>query len=210
MLALALDVACAMLHLHSQSILHGDLKSSNVLLRQAPVASAPAAGVLMSSPACAAGASVTLGSVPGARLVAKVREAALGSSSRTCLPPTCFGHASLHSGHARHRSMHTTPGRLCGVLQSGCTHLHLCLVCQVADFGLSTSIDPDATHLSHVHAVSMSMGCLAVHSQQCFAAVLPDGQKVACLLPMAPGAADTGCLHHHTLLTCLRCCLYFT
>ncbi len=82
-LALALDIAHAMVYLHGESILHGDLKTSNVLLKQVL-----AEGVY-------AALQPDGGTAPGSRLQAKV-----------------------------------------------------------ADFGLSSMIDPSATHVSQVYAVS--------------------------------------------------------
>ncbi len=86
-LMLALDVAQAMVYLHGESILHGDLKTSNVLLKQV-LADGVHAAVQADAPS----------NVAGSRLQAKV-----------------------------------------------------------ADFGLASMIDPSATHVSEVYAVS---GCV--------------------------------------------------
>lgn len=89
-LPLAVDIMSALVHLHSEGILHGDLKAANVLLSEA---TAP--------------------------------EADDGSSG------------------------------LAGAAAAGGRRA-LRLVAKVADFGLSTALEAERTHISHVHGVRAS------------------------------------------------------
>ena len=91
MLPVALDIARAMLHLHSEGLLHGDLKASNVLLDKGP---------------------------------------AFDMS----------GAASSMQQQQQPQQQPRAGTRLIG---------------KISDFGLSLMLDADATHVSHMHGVSV-------------------------------------------------------
>lgn len=80
MLALAHDVACAMLHLHSEQIVHSDLKASNVLLTKANTFAPFTAALGNSSmgrrprPDSCAAMLAKAQALAGGRLVAKVAD----------------------------------------------------------------------------------------------------------------------------------------
>jgi serine/threonine protein kinase len=101
-LALAHDAACAMLHLHSEQVVHLDLKAGNVLLTKANTL---------------APFTATHGDSTCSRVLQR--------------PDSCA--VLLAAAQA------AAGGRL---------------VAKVADFGLSLSLDPGSTHISHMHAVS--------------------------------------------------------
>ena len=90
MLSVALDVARAMLHLHSEGLLHADLKASNVLLDKGPALD-------MSGP----------------------------------------------SGGMQQQQQQQQP------------HAGTRVIGKISDFGLSLMLDADATHVSHMHGVSV-------------------------------------------------------
>lgn len=69
-LALAHDVACAMLHLHSEQIVHSDLKASNVLLTKGNTMDLSADAANLRRGSCAALLAAAQAAA-GGRLVAK-------------------------------------------------------------------------------------------------------------------------------------------
>jgi serine/threonine protein kinase len=105
-LALAHDVACAMLHLHSEQIVHSDLKASNVLLTKANTFAPFTAALGDSEYDASSGSTAKPGPDSCAALLATAQTLAGGR-----------------------------------------------LVAKVADFGLSFALDPESTHISHMHAV---------------------------------------------------------
>lgn len=111
-LMLAHDVACAMHHLHTEGVIHGDLKANNVLLKQG-VATNTAAGNLPTGAMLASRAAYSAG-------CSVQRTAAAGFVGAQ--PPTVWTGAGS-------------------------------LVAKVADFGLSLTLGPTDTHVSHMHGV---------------------------------------------------------
>lgn len=107
-LALAHDVACAMLHLHSEQIVHSDLKASNVLLTKA----------------------------------------------NTFAPFTAALESSDHEANSSNSSARSKPDSCAVLLAAAQALAGGRLVAKVADFGLSLALDPESTHISHMHAVS--------------------------------------------------------
>lgn len=126
-LALAHDVACAMLHLHSENLIHGDLKASNVLLTHS---NAP----LISS------GSGSLGGSTGLTAIAPV------PPRQPCSATGCAG-SCARSGLSCLALLAAQQAAQGGRL-----------VAKIADFGLSLSLAPGDTHVSHMHAVS-HRGC---------------------------------------------------
>lgn len=93
MLALAHDVACAMLHLHSEQIVHSDLKASNVLLTKANTFAPFTAALGDSSsgsrprPDSCAAMLAKAQALAGGRLVAKVAD--FGKRARLAVAVVC-------------------------------------------------------------------------------------------------------------------------
>lgn len=105
-LSLAHDVACALLHLHTENLIHADLKASNVLLTK--TAAEP-------------------------------------------LPP-----AAGSSGGSGRQQQQQGWGVTCAALIAAAGSK---LTAKVADFGLSLSLSPGDTHVSHMHAVGVVVEC---------------------------------------------------
>lgn len=103
-LALAHDVACAMLHLHTEQIVHADLKASNVLLTKA----------------------------------------------------NTFAPFTVASGDTSSDGDHAQPGSCAALLATAQAVAGGRLVAKVADFGLSLALDPGSTHISHMHAGTLT------------------------------------------------------
>jgi serine/threonine protein kinase len=124
---MSLDVACAILHLHSEQLLHGDLKANNVLL-----ARGGSGGTL--SPSID---DISLaGAVPQGAATAAV--AAAGGSAE-------IGAGAGRAAAAR------------GVrLRDLIANQQPRLVAKVSDFGLSLALDTDVSHVSHMHGVSIA------------------------------------------------------
>lgn len=102
-LALAHDVACAMLHLHSEQIVHSDLKASNVLLTKAntfaPFTAALGDASLGGSgdqpnPGSCAALLAAAQAAAGGRLVAKVADFGLSLA----LDPSSTHVSHMHAG----------------------------------------------------------------------------------------------------------------
>lgn len=130
-LALAHDVACAMLHLHSEGLIHADLKASNVLLIKgiAHIAlTSSASNILRQLPASIADAAAAyaMGVGPDAAVV-------VSSYSSTSSRLPC--------------------AMLLELAQAKCGGR---LIAKVADFGLSLSLNPGDTHVSHMHAGTLT------------------------------------------------------
>jgi serine/threonine protein kinase len=124
-LSLAHDIACAMLHLHLERIVHGDLKASNVLLTKGSTGfECPATSV-----AAAAAASLSVSAAEA------IREVLRGSDGKTRTGPKPGSCAALLSAAQR-----IAGGRL---------------VAKIADFGLSLALDPASSHISQIHSVSL-------------------------------------------------------
>ncbi|KXZ50239.1 hypothetical protein GPECTOR_17g877 [Gonium pectorale] len=120
MLAVAADVACGLVHLHSHGVVHGDVKASNVLLKQ----------IVVSDPWEAAGRAVDSGAV-GA-----------GPASGSPLPSGCAG--GMPEPAATHAPVLSSDS----AVERGGPRLGLCA--KVSDFGLSTMLSAANTdsHIS--------------------------------------------------------------
>jgi serine/threonine protein kinase len=146
-LPLALDVACAMLHLHSEQLLHGDLKANNVLLSlggcmfaveqdaAVPAAPAAAAGAWVQQP------PVQAGTPP------QQQQADAGAAAD---PQQQQQAASQQQQQQQQRQV--TAWYLDATVRQLAAKTRL--VGKVADLGLSLALDSDATHVSHMHGVS--------------------------------------------------------
>lgn len=124
-LTLAHDVACAMLHLHKERIVHGDLKASNVLLSKGNTP----CGHLGSVPATDGAPRCQMPVSEGICELLNTRENGVAGSGE-CRPESCA--ALMAAAQA------ASGGRL---------------VAKVADFGLSSALDPGCSHISKIHSV---------------------------------------------------------
>lgn len=148
MLPLLIDVASALLHIHSEGLLHGDLKARNVMLASGGA----------SAPDFTSDASL-LGDPGVERLPRQLRRqleaAARAAAARAGGSMGCG--AAPPGGH---------PRRACR------------LVAKLADFGLSLSLGTEATHISHIHGVRARVGASwvpAVLQQGCSAVASVQG-----------------------------------
>ena len=169
MLPVALDVARAMLHLHSEGLLHGDLKASNVLLDKGPAFDMAGAASSMQQPQQpqqqprAGTRNVLLDKGPafelsgpsssmqqpqqqpraGTRNVLLVEGPTVqdvpGTGSSSIEVLRGEGKQQEEEGMEPRGQLRNVPNRLIG---------------KVSDFGLSLMLDVEATHVSHMHGVS--------------------------------------------------------
>lgn len=123
-LSLAHDIACAMLHLHFERIVHSDLKASNVLLTKGSTGfECPATSV--------AAAAAANSSVSAAEAIREVLRGSDGTRRTGPKPSSCSALLST--------AQQVAGGRL---------------VAKIADFGLSLALDPASSHVSQIHSVS--------------------------------------------------------
>lgn len=128
-LPLLIDVASALLHIHSEGLLHGDLKARNVMLA---TGSAP-------TPDFSSG--VTLLGDPGVQRLPRQLRRQLEAAARA---------AAARAGGAG--GVVAAPGA------PSSSRRAFGLVAKLADFGLSLSLGTEATHISHIHGVRTGMG----------------------------------------------------
>ncbi|KAF6262437.1 kinase-like domain-containing protein [Scenedesmus sp. NREL 46B-D3] len=131
-LALAHDVACAMLHLHSEHLIHADLKASNVLLARGTTPMLTAA-------------SSTGGSPCNATDFMSPDGLALEQQQQQQQQQQEFGPGWVGSDVSCAALLAAAQAKAGGRL-----------IAKVADFGLSLSLDPGDTHVSHMHGGTLT------------------------------------------------------
>ncbi|GIL81676.1 hypothetical protein Vretimale_1265 [Volvox reticuliferus] len=124
MLAVAADVASGLLHLHAHGVVHGDVKASNVLLKQ----------IVVSDPSEAAGRAMDAMSHCG------------GTTPSSVAPPVGGAGAAIPASAARELLQASSVDSV-----ERCPRLGLCA--KVSDFGLSTMLSASNTD-THISATT--------------------------------------------------------